>query len=244
MPDGATAGELLRALASAREERGCGAEVGQRFTGACELCAAARRRCDPSSDGEPIPVVRSVFIFASFIRPSGHLDINGQQIDLRTTNSWLLKLRDVSIPELVEVMAINALAPFLLNSRLQPLMASTQGNKYVVNVSAMEGKFYRHKTPNHPHTNMAKAALNMMTRTSAKDLAEKDGIYMTAVDTGWINDENPRDKAARIAEASHFQTPIDEVDAAARVLHPVFHGVSTKEPLYGVFLKDFIATEW
>ena len=108
----------------------------------------------------------------------------------------------------------------------------------------MEGKFYRHKTPNHPHTNMAKAALNMMTRTSAKDLAEKDGIYMTAVDTGWINDENPRDKAARIAEASHFQTPIDEVDAAARVLHPVFHGVSTKEPLYGVFLKDFIATEW
>ena len=141
-------------------------------------------------------------------------------------------------------MAINALAPFLLNSRLQPLMASTQGNKYVVNVSAMEGKFYRHKTPNHPHTNMAKAALNMMTRTSAKDLAEKDGIYMTAVDTGWINDENPRDKAARIAEASHFQTPIDEVDAAARVLHPVFHGVSTKEPLYGVFLKDFIATEW
>ena len=176
--------------------------------------------------------------------PSGHLDINGQQIDLRTTNSWLLKLQDVSIPELVEVMAINALAPFLLNSRLQPLMASTQGNKYVVNVSAMEGKFYRHKTPNHPHTNMAKAALNMMTRTSAKDLAEKDGIYMTAVDTGWINDENPRDKAARIAEASHFQTPIDEVDAAARVLHPVFHGVSTKEPLYGVFLKDFIATEW
>ena len=146
-----------------------------------------------------------------------------------------MKLQDVSIPELVEVMAINALAPFLLNSRLQPLMASMQGNKYVVNVSAMEGKFYRHKTPNHPHTNMAKAALNMMTRTSAKDLAEKDGIYMTAVDTGWINDENPRDKAARIAEASHFQTPIDEVDAAARVLHPVFHGESTKEPSTACF---------
>jgi NAD(P)-dependent dehydrogenase (short-subunit alcohol dehydrogenase family) len=176
--------------------------------------------------------------------PPGHLDVNGQQIDLRTTNSWLLKLQDVSVPELVEVMAINALAPFLLNSRLQPLMASTPGHVFVVNVSAMEGKFYRHKTANHPHTNMAKAALNMMTRTSAKDLAEKDGIYMTAVDTGWINDENPRDKAARIAESAHFQTPIDEVDAAARVLHPVFHGVSTKEPLYGVFLKDFIATEW
>lgn len=107
-----------------------------------------------------------------------------------------------------------------------------------------EGKFYRHKTPNHPHTNMAKAALNMMTRTSAAELAERHRVYMTAVDTGWINDENPRDRAARTAEVHHFQTPIDEVDAAARVLHPVFHGVATGKPLFGVFLKDFVTTEW
>ena len=202
--------------------------------------------------------------------PAGRLDVNGQQIDLRTHNSWLLKLEDVSVPELVEVMAINTLAPFLLNSRLQPLLAATAkagcprreddkeddhgkkehaaesaaGAAFIVNVSAMEGKFYRHKTPNHPHTNMAKAALNMMTRTSAAELAKRDSVYMTAVDTGWINDENPRDRAARTAEVHHFQTPIDEVDAAARVLHPVFHGVATGKPLFGVFLKDFVATEW
>ena len=108
----------------------------------------------------------------------------------------------------------------------------------------MEGKFYRHKTPNHPHTNMAKAALNMMTRTSAADLARKHRIFMTAVDTGWINDENPRDKAARIAEEHGFQTPLDEIDAAARVLHPIFAGVRTGEPLFGVFLKDYAETEW
>ena len=108
----------------------------------------------------------------------------------------------------------------------------------------MEGKFYRHKTANHPHTNMAKAALNMMTRPSAPELASRLRIYMTAVDTGWINDENPRDKAARNAEENHFQTPIDEVDAAARVLHPVFDGLATGAPLFGVFLKDYAESEW
>ena len=203
--------------------------------------------------------------------PLGKLDVNGQQIDLRSTNSWTLKLEEVSLPELVEVMAVNSIAPFVLNARLQPLLARSAANPplpilddsgkpprsraeaspgrrrgaYVVNVSAMEGKFYRHKTPNHPHTNMAKAALNMMTRTSAAELAEKHEVYMTAVDTGWINDENPREKAARTARVHHFQTPLDEIDAAARVLHPVFHGIgSGAEPLRGVFLKDFVETEW
>ena len=182
--------------------------------------------------------------------PAGRLDVNGQQIDLRTTNSWLLKLADVSTPELVEVFAINTLAPFLINARLQPLLAATAqrdaaaGAAFVVNVSAMEGKFYRHKTANHPHTNMAKAALNMMTRTSAPELASRLRIYMTAVDTGWINDENPRDKAARNAEDNHFQTPIDEVDAAARILDPVFDALNGATPVHGMFLKDYRPSEW
>ena len=165
----------------------------------------------------------------SALLPTGRLDVNGQQIDLRSSNSWLMKLHEVSAPELVEVFTINTLAPFLINARLQPLLAATaampvasraassppsspsspssqeaspressrgqtKGATFIINVSAMEGKFYRHKTPNHPHTNMAKAALNMMTRTSAEDLAKRFRIFMTAVDTGWINDENPREK--------------------------------------------------
>jgi hypothetical protein len=40
------------------------------------------------------------------------------------------------------------------------------------------------------------------------------GIYMNAVDTGWINDENPLEKAAKIAKEG-FQTPIDEVSGRA-----------------------------
>ena len=140
------------------------------------------------------------------VLPEGVYDVNGQQLDTRRENSWLLKLGEVATVEAAEVLAINALAPFTLNSKLKPLLLAAvssqsadggqgKGKAFIVNVSAMEGKFYRFKTPNHPHTNMAKAALNMMTRTSA-DALKDEGIYMNSVDTGWINDENPLEKAA------------------------------------------------
>ena len=120
-----------------------------------------------------------------------------------------------------------------------------------VQVSAMEGKFYRYKTADHPHTNMAKAALNMMTRTCAEELAASSRILMNSVDTGWINDENPLEKAAGIAERNHFQTPLDEVDAAARVLDPILSAVlsagdgdGAEPPVFGKFLKDYAPVEW
>ena len=181
------------------------------------------------------------------VLPPGVSDINGQQLDLRTSNSWLLKIEEVSTPEIMECMFINAIAPFILNSRLKPLMTTPPSerrpDRFIVNVSAMEGKFYRFKTPNHPHTNMAKAALNMMTRTSAEDLT-KHRIYMNSVDTGWINDENPLEKASKIAKTNLFQTPIDEIDAAARILDPIFVAINLGEKIYGKFLKDYKETEW
>jgi NAD(P)-dependent dehydrogenase (short-subunit alcohol dehydrogenase family) len=122
--------------------------------------------------------------------------------------------------------------------------------RFVVNVSSMEGKFYRAKTFTHPHTNMAKAALNMLTRTSASEYA-MDFIFMTAVDTGWINEENPLERAAATASRHNFATPLDEVDAAARILDPVFAplahaaaGDGTCAPAYGSFWKDYFTTEW
>ena len=166
--------------------------------------------------------------------PPGVLDVNGQQVDLRDKHSWTMRLGEVETPELLEVLAVNAAAPFVLNGKLRGLMERTaaangpsedvKGRAFVVNVSAMEGKFYRYKTANHPHTNMAKAALNMMTATAAADYASC-GIYMNAVDTGWINDENPLGTAARIAKQHSFQTPIDEEDAAARCVAPVLEGI-------------------
>ena len=130
-------------------------------------------------------------------------------------NSWVKTIEEIQFPEVAEVFAINAIAPFTLCSNLIPLLKRTSKKRntdtFIVNVSAMEGKFYRHKLPTHPHTNAAKAALNMMTRTSAPELA-KSGVLMTAVDTGWINDENPLFKAKKQAEKHNFQTPIDEID--------------------------------
>jgi len=193
------------------------------------------------------------------VMPSGLSDINGHQLDLRSTNSWLLKMHDVSTPEIMECMFVNAIAPFVLNSRLKPLMETPAGDpkrpdRYIINVSAMEGKFYRYKMPNHPHTNMAKAALNMLTRTSSEDLAKKSRIFMNSVDTGWINDENPLEKASKIAKTNLFQTPIDEIDAAARILDPVIVGMNLDKEMnyqdkgtvkdYGKFFKDYKETEW
>ncbi|KAG1695272.1 hypothetical protein DVH05_020651 [Phytophthora capsici] len=179
--------------------------------------------------------------------PKGQVDNNQQQVDLRTSNSWVKKINQIETMELVEVFAINTMAPFILNKRAIPLLEkSSNERRFIINVSAMEGKFYRSKTPNHPHTNMAKAAANMMTRTCAEDLARK-GIFMNSVDTGWINDENPRDVAVRIADTHNFQTPLDEVDAAARVLDPIFslfQEGNTEKPLVGQFLKDYAVSEW
>ncbi|KAJ1495726.1 hypothetical protein T484DRAFT_1651262 [Baffinella frigidus] len=176
--------------------------------------------------------------------PSEKLDVNAQQVDLRTKNSWLLKLDEVELPELAEVFTINTFAPYLFNSKLKPLLLKSDfAPRFIVNVSAMEGKFYRFKSANHPHTNMAKAALNMMTRTAAQGYAQ-DGILMNAVDTGWINDENPLERARDIAEEHNFQTPIDEVDAAARILDPVVSIVNGGRHEFGMFYKDYLPTEW
>lgn len=177
--------------------------------------------------------------------PEGKLDADLQQVDLRTMNSWRMTLDEVSTPELLEVQLVNAVAPFILAARFRELMKKTVSeNKHVINVSAMEGSFSRGtKTDKHPHTNMAKAALNMMTLTSAPDYA-RDGILMNAVDTGWVTDEDPAQHAARKKDDLGFQPPLDIVDGAARVIDPIFMVANGAEPAFGKFLKDYRPTSW
>ncbi len=177
--------------------------------------------------------------------PKNKLDVDLQQVDLRETNSWRLKIGEIDTPEMVEVQLVNAIAPFVLCNRLSNMMKRDYtGEKHIVNVTAMEGKFHRFKkAARHPHTNMAKAALNMLTHTSAAELAH-DGIFMNAVDTGWVTDEDPATLSKFKQDVHDFQPPLDIVDGAARVLDPLFDGIITGKHWVGKFLKDYFPIDW
>ncbi|MFF4323169.1 SDR family NAD(P)-dependent oxidoreductase [Streptomyces sp. NPDC001568] len=171
------------------------------------------------------------------------VDEAGLLPETTATNSWTLRLGQIDPAELLEVQLVNAVAPFLLADRLLPLLdSSPHPNRYLINVSAVEGRFTVHrKTGDHPHTNMAKAALNMLTRTSAAELATR-GIHTCSVDTGWVTDEKPLPARSRHA-ATGWRPPLDVVDGAARVYHPIVRG-QAGAPVHGILLKDYRQVPW
>ena len=107
----------------------------------------------------------------------------------------------------------------------------------------MEGNFSSpDKKICHPHTNMAKAALNMMTRTSAEDYAQ-NLIYMNSVDVGWITNEKPFPLDMPV-EGRTAQKAIDEIDGAARICDPIFMAINHNIYIYGKLLKNYYPHSW
>ncbi|MDE6031893.1 MAG: SDR family oxidoreductase, partial [Oscillospiraceae bacterium] len=107
-------------------------------------------------------------------------------------NSWVRKPEEISVQELLEVQLINVTAPFLLTNGLRSCLArGGSRNKFVINVSSVEGRFNtKQKLARHVHTNMAKASLNMMTHSIASDFA-RDRIYVYSCDPGWVSNQFP-----------------------------------------------------
>ncbi len=237
----AQASPLLRAYEAMRGDKQLS---DGRESGALVAAASAIGLRDPAALSQ-LALLEEDLDRSTHLFPTGQLDADLQQIDLRENNSWRLPLAEVPAVELLEVQLVNAVAPFILNARLKPLMLTQPSmDKHIVNVSAVEGQFARRlKTDKHPHTNMAKAALNMMTRTSAADYVQ-DGIHMNSVDTGWVTDEDPVAHAERKIRDHGFHPPLDIVDGAARIVDPIFDGIRTGTHIWGAFLKDYQPVPW
>jgi len=209
------------------------------------ILEASQRRELPSISGVPQALLETAETGDIPIDhfPAGQLTADGQQQDLRAVNSWSLRDEDIPLDEMLTVHAVNAIAPSVLCSGLKRLMrSSSQSDRFIVNVSSMEGIFNDgDKSGRHPHTNMAKAALNMFTATVAGDY-RRDRIWINCVDPGWVSFQHAH--PAQEAMRERGDPPLSMEDAAARICDPVYLAINGERPIFGRMLKDYRVISW
>ncbi|KAH0787655.1 putative oxidoreductase [Histomonas meleagridis] len=144
------------------------------------------------------------------------------------TNTWCMNIYDICQEEMEELMRINAIAPALFFQTMIPLMKKSKTAPYFITVHAREGNFSISKNDKHIHTNMAKAALHMLTRCLPEaKLMTDNGIPFSihGCDPGWISVDEYYEK-----NRPWIVPPIDEVDGAARILYPIFRKLPSTRP--------------
>jgi len=175
------------------------------------------------------------------LHPDDHLDFEDGIIpkdpfveggNHQDANSWKMDPSQVHPIEMFETQTINHLAPTMLLNGLLPYMTPKDDNipSYVINVTSVEGQFSVDvKESDHIHTNMSKAALNMLTRSGA-DYYAKNGILVNSVDPGWISS----------AITTWKEPPLTVRDGAMRLLHPIL----TESTECGKLYKNYEVVEW
>ncbi|KAJ5316841.1 hypothetical protein PENANT_c016G00047 [Penicillium antarcticum] len=174
---------------------------------------------------------------------------------LRTTNdedeepsrsSWVQFLNQIPYADLISAHSVNAFVPLILCRELLPVMGILPPKTsscsrpipagYIINVSSREGiledtTISQSKAGHHVHTNMSKAAINMITETEAQAAWKERRVAMNSVDPGYMS------AAPECVPADGC--PIGFEDGAGRVLWPVAAGEIEGEVAWGRFLKHF-----
>ena len=191
---------------------------------------------DKSHELSLVPLLKSENYLDISKFPEQVLDINKQQVDLSNRNSWVKQIDEIEFTEFVEAQFINSWSPYILISELKSIFKENfiEQKKFIINVTSSEGRFnLENKTSAHPHTNMSKAALNMITRTCGAHF-EKFNVYMNSVDTGWISEMKPK------GFLLNRDLPLDEIDGAMRIIDPIFSGLKNKDyNVHSALFKDY-----
>jgi len=183
---------------------------------------------------------------------------NGSELEPYAKSSWVQSLFEIPYEDVISAHAVNTFVPLILCRELLPLMGSstpsaptsipgapeterTRPQAYIINVSSREGIFEDRtdstaKQGTHVHTNMSKAALNMITETEAATAWKTRQVAMNTVDPGYMS------AAPEYEDVFGGVRPIGWEDGAGRVLWPVAVG-EKGQAVWGRFLKHYGAVK-